>query len=580
MAEFSYWEERSIQNELKADKYAQNQARLITRFFNRAKKEMSSKITEFYKRYAEKEGISLKAAKVRLSDPNLLRTTLEEYYQLVEMSTNYDGAVNALNELSAKLFISREEFLKLQLNMIIDSAYIEYEDITTAALAQSFSDAYYKSQFDFEQFNGFGCNFNRLSINQIMAAVTTNWSGRNYSERIWGQRNSLSRKVNRIITTGMITGRSNKQMRQQLEKEVDCSTYNARRLIRTESSYVTNEARALAYEQNNTKKYEYVATLDLLTSEICRELDGKIFDVKDKQVGINYPPMHPHCRSTTAPAVEPDEDDTRAARDENGNTYRVPANMKYKEWYEKYVANNPEALLQEKCLKNISADNKQFQKYTSVLGKEMPKTLEDFQRMKYTDENEYGILKAQYKGMAYYNQAIKNEPEITKQVVETASTSNVNTTGLEYRIKTKESYLRKIRSNYDSNGNKYEINDILRYTYISDADNLSANTLKCIDTFSKKSYNTVKIKNSWMDNFNPYKGINTTVVAPNGQKFELQYHTQESFDLKNGKLHEIYEKQRLIKDKTSSEYIELRDKMFELSDTLAKPQNIERVKNK
>ena len=303
MVEFSYWEERSIQNELKADKYAQNQAKLITRFFNRAKKEMSAKITEFYKKYADKEGISLKAAKRRLNDPNILRTTLDEYYQLIEMSSQYIGAREALNELSAKLDISREEFLKLQLNLILDRAYMDYEDITTASLAQSFSDAYYKSQFDFDQFRGFGNNFNRLSINQIMAAVTTNWSGRNYSERIWGQRNSLARKVNRIITTGMITGRSNKQMRQELEKEVDCSTYNARRLIRTESSYVTNEARALSYKQNDTEKYEYVATLDLLTSEICRELDGRIFDVKDKKVGINYPPMHPHCRSTTAPAV-------------------------------------------------------------------------------------------------------------------------------------------------------------------------------------------------------------------------------------------------------------------------------------
>ena len=62
MAEYSYWEERSIQNELKADKYSQNQAKLITRFFNRAKKEMSAKVTELYKKYADKEGITLTAA--------------------------------------------------------------------------------------------------------------------------------------------------------------------------------------------------------------------------------------------------------------------------------------------------------------------------------------------------------------------------------------------------------------------------------------------------------------------------------------------------------------------------------------
>jgi hypothetical protein len=91
-------------------------------------------------------------------------------------------------------------------------------------------------------------------------------------------------------------------------------------------------------------------------------------------------------------------------------------------------------------------------------------------------------------------------------------------------------------------------------------------------------YNTVKVKNSWLDKDNPYNGINTIIQAPNGQKFELQYHTPESFGLKNGKLHELYEKQRVITDKDSEEYIDLTDKMFELSDKLAMPINIERVK--
>lgn len=41
--------------------------------------------------------------------------------------------------------------------------------------------------------------------------------------------------------------------------------------------------------------------MDNLTSEICSELDGKVFDTKDAQVDKNYPPMHPNCRSTTIP---------------------------------------------------------------------------------------------------------------------------------------------------------------------------------------------------------------------------------------------------------------------------------------
>lgn len=184
-------------------------------------------------------------------------------------------------------------------------------------------------------------------------------------------------------------------MRQQLEKEVDTSSYNARRLIRTESAYVAGQARAIGYEHNGTKKYEYVATLDLKTSEICRNLDGKVFFVKDKKVGVNYPPMHPHCRSTTAPyvpdseydALHSDNENTRAARGADGNTYKVPSNMKYDDWYKKYVASDPKAVLTEKYMQNIYTDKKQFEKYKGLLGEDAPKTLEDFQNIKYNDSD-------------------------------------------------------------------------------------------------------------------------------------------------------------------------------------------------
>ena len=60
----------------------------------------------------------------------------------------------------------------------------------------------------------------------------------------------------------------------------------------------------------------------------------------------------------------------------------------------------------------------------------------------------------------------------------------------------------------------------------------------------------------------------------------MQYHTKESFDLNNGELHELYERQRKITDDESEEYLEIEDKMIELSSKLTFPKNIERVKNK
>jgi hypothetical protein len=138
--------------------------------------------------------------------------------------------------------------------------------------------------------------------------------------------------------------------------------------------------------------------------------------------------------------------------------------------------------------------------------------------------------------------------------------------------------LRKVKANYKPKGNEYEIKDILRFTYTAGPNELTEKTMQSIAEHGKYGYNTIEIKNTWKPN-SPYKGVNTIVQAPNGQKFELQYHTPESFKLKNGRLHTLYEKARKL-DRDSEEYIKLNDEMIELSSKLTSPGGIERVKNK
>lgn len=58
------------------------------------------------------------------------------------------------------------------------------------------------------------------------------------------------------------------------------------------------------------------------------------------QTGITAPPFHPRCRGTTVPHIDDDYGE-RAARNHAGETYYVPADMKYEEWYETYVRNTP-----------------------------------------------------------------------------------------------------------------------------------------------------------------------------------------------------------------------------------------------
>ncbi len=191
----------------------------------------------------------------------------------------------------------------------------------------------------------------------------------------------------------------------------------------------------------------------------------------------------------------------------------------------------------------------------------------------------HGSIRLQVKGISCYNRAAKYEPKITGQVRAIAKCAGMDLAGMENRIKSRNSYLKKIKRNYWPGFHGYEVKDILRYTYTAPSEELAEKILKTMELYSQSGYHTVEIKNYWLDRQSPYKGINTTLRSPDGQIFELQYHTPESFLLKNGKMHELYEMQRPLKDRNSKEYLELWSQMLLLSDSVKIPKGIEKVRH-
>lgn len=90
-------------------------------------------------------------------------------------------------------------------------------------------------------------------------------------------------------------------------------------------------------------------------------MDRKVFKKSDYQVGVNAPTPHTWCRSTTIPYFDDEFNrEERAARNEEGKTYFVPADLTYREWYEQYVKASPGMLLQERIVRNRYADKQQL----------------------------------------------------------------------------------------------------------------------------------------------------------------------------------------------------------------------------
>lgn len=171
--------------------------------------------------------------------------------------------------------------------------------------------------------------------------------------------------------------------------------------------------------------------------------------------------------------------------------------------------------------------------------------------------------------MLYYKQMKEVEPTISNVVQEVAKATETKLAGFECRIKDIDSYQRKIKKHFDLGDENYRAKDIVRYTYLAEADNLVDKIKEIRQKLEDKGYKTVEVKNYWLDKTNPYNGINTIVRIPTGEEIEIQYHTPESLETKEQQ-HKIYEAQRELSP-FSIEYIELKYKMFDIAKDLEPP---------
>lgn len=165
------------------------------------------------------------------------------------------------------------------------------------------------------------------------------WSGKNYSARIWKNGRKLAQTIRDVTVQAVHRGSPIQALSQQVSQRMGVGYRQSVRLVRTELNYVQNHAILDGIKDSGVKYYRFVATLDKRTSPQCRSHDGHVYPVDDYSPGSTAPPLHPHCRSTIVGSLKGDSKPRgkRAARNADGKYIRVPADMTYEDWYQRYV---------------------------------------------------------------------------------------------------------------------------------------------------------------------------------------------------------------------------------------------------
>lgn len=284
----------------------------------------------------------------------------------IKDETARNALTEAINSAGAYRYrIDRLEEVSRQITQTCNSLYKTQLAQTTSCLSGVASSAYYHTIFNLQQQTGLAFSFAQFPQGQVERLLKTHWTGDSYSQRIWKNTNALADRLKDELLIGLMSGRSDAKTARVIQEAFQSNSFCARRLVRTESAYVANAAVGKGYDEAGIERYIFVATLDAKTSEVCAELDGKSFDRKDAKPGTNYPPMHPWCRSTTIADLGKDtlKNLERRAKDENGNTVKVPASQSYEEWYKQNVEGSGREQI------TIAApleDNSQFSRSPSI----------------------------------------------------------------------------------------------------------------------------------------------------------------------------------------------------------------------
>ena len=343
----NYWEKRAERLKLEQMSKAEKVNVELKDVYSYTLKRLKQDVNGWYERFAKENDISLAKARTILDKGELkeFKMTLKEYTDQAKRLDLSKEHIQMLSNASIRQRLTRAQELCVYTAHHVEKLAKEQELQLTNLLKNVYEDSTYKTAYQVQQMQERYSHFDKVSKEEIAQAISKPWArdGKDFSSRIWDNKNLLLHSLQTEITQSLILKEGTDSLSNRIVKRLNVSYNNARRLVETETAYIQERASFDVYDELEVEKYQILATLDNRTTDICRHLDGEIFDKKDAKIGVTAPPFHCYCRTTTIPyigGVTDAEGTTRTARDsKTGKGVAVKGDLTYEQWEDTYVAN-------------------------------------------------------------------------------------------------------------------------------------------------------------------------------------------------------------------------------------------------
>ena len=343
-----YWEKRSLQRLTSAEKSSIQYLKKIQSTYRSAARSVVNTVKETYASYYRNDETFNMELLEEIEPRGNITKFMNDMARAgldTSLPENFKGRMNRLKMLEAQLWAESKKVA------------IQEQNISTKSYEKTLTNTYYRTIYDIANGTGIDSPFSMLNQRTIEKILETKFEGSNYSERIWKNTDVLANSLQDILARAVATGQAPEKTIREVMERFDVGFSNASRLVRTETNYFENKGELESYKELGIKKFKFLATLDERTSDICRSMDSKVFDVKDAEQGENVPPLHPYCRSTIVPVVDGFEPKNRSMRDSVTDETRLVENTNYYEWQKEHGITQEMSRITRSGLKPVLGNN-------------------------------------------------------------------------------------------------------------------------------------------------------------------------------------------------------------------------------
>ncbi len=293
----SYWEDRQKELYKQLEEDEEKLKKRLSSYYCKESQKLENNIGAYYAKYGENNVIEYRKMMETLSNEDI--SLLME--QMDEFANKYPRYAYLMPVRESIYKLNRLEGLQTTIKM----QQLEIGAIDNEILTEHLTKQAHRGVNAAAETMGFGKNFYAINSEVVKSFVNVAYAnGKNFSESIWSNTDKLANYLNTDVAQAMARGDSYERIIKNMKERFETVSRNDMyRLVYTEGTHVMAESTIKPFE-DDYEEYKISTAGDSKVCSICRGISEKVFKIKDRVAGVNFPPFHAWCRCTFEVYVE------------------------------------------------------------------------------------------------------------------------------------------------------------------------------------------------------------------------------------------------------------------------------------